>query len=139
LAAGAQTGIQLSAALPDVATNPLARQGLTIMRILGTLRINSTDANLSAEGSFGFIMMDGDAFSGGTLPDPLLDPDAPWMYWDRRVFLPPSDSQQHLRIDIRARRAWRGNDMELVLILENDDSTQTLEFAFGFRILVALP
>jgi len=109
------------------------------MRILGTLRINSTDATFSAEGAFGLIMVDGDAFAAGGLPDPLLDPDAPWMYWDRRVFLPPSDSQQHLRIDIRARRVWRGNDAELLLIIDNDDATQSLEFAFGFRILLALP
>ncbi len=101
--------------------------------------MNSTDANLSCEASFGFIMMDEDARSSGAFPDPLNDPEAPWMYWGRRVLLPASDSQQHLELDIKAKRKMYGNDDGMQFIIDNDDPAQSLEWAIGFRLLIALP
>ena len=137
VAPGGQTAVNLTQTLLDVDESPLFKQTLTLLRAFITLRINSTDANLSAEGSFGFIMEDGDQTSAAGHPDPDLDVDAPWLYWDRRVFLPPSDSGQHLKIDIRARRKFAGNDVNLFFIMDNDDSTQSLEFALGWRLLLA--
>jgi len=125
--------------LPDVDENAIAKQGLTLLRSFITLRLNSVDALLSAESVFGFIMMDGDAVAAGAFPDPRTDVDAPWLYWDRRVLLPPSDSGQHLRIDIRAKRRFAGNDMNFMFILDNDDAAQSLEFVLAFRLLLGLP
>ena len=109
------------------------------MRTYVTLRVNSLDANLSAECAFGFIMMDGDQLAAGGFPDPIADIDASWLYWDRRVVLPASDSGQNLHIDMKSRRKFRGNDDNLVFIIENDDAVQSLEWALGARILLALP
>ncbi len=136
---GGQATSQLTTELPTVAEDITARQGLTVLRIFMTLRMNSTDANLSAEATFGLIMMDGDARSAGAFPDPVSDVDAPWMYWERRVLLPPSDSQQHLMLDIKAKRRFRGNDDGVQVIIDNDDPAQSLEFALGVRMLLALP
>ncbi len=139
IGATGQALLQLSAALPDVVANPIGRQGLTLIRTVGTLRANSTDAVLSAEGAFGFIMMDGDAFAAGSAPDPIDDPDAPWLHWDRRAFLPASDAHQHIHLDIKAKRRWRGNDMEFAFVFDNDDAAQSIEFTLGIRMLLALP
>jgi len=139
LGPGGQGVSNLLGHLPDATVNPLYRQGLTLLRIVGSLRLNSTDATLSAEGHFGFIMSDGDAFASLTLPDPAVDHEAPWMHWDRRVFLPPSDSQQHLALDIRVKRKMKGNDDTCLLIVDNDDAAQSIEYAFGFRLLLQLP
>ena len=141
LAPGGQSFIDCGGdQLEDNTETPIGRAGLTRLRIIATLRINSTDANLSAEMTFGFIMTDGDAFVASALPDPFTDPDAPWMHWDRRTVLPPSDSGQHLALDIRAKRVYRGgNDPTVALILQNDDAAQTIEFSFGFRMLLGLP
>jgi len=139
LAPGLQSNVNLTTELPDTTENPIGKQGLTILRMFATLRINSTDANLSVEGSFGFIMVDGDAVAAAAFPDPFSDVEADWTFWDRRVFLPPSDAMQHMSIDSKAKRVFRGNDDNLMLIVQNDDAAQTLEFALGFRLLIGLP
>jgi len=84
-------------------------------------------------------MVDGDAFASAALPDPLVDPDAPWMYWDRRVLLPASDSKQQISLDVKAQRKFAGNDRELVFVIDNDDATETIEWVIGVRVLLALP
>ncbi len=118
--------------------NVLAKQGLTLLRLFATVRINSQDAALSAEGSFGFIMVDGDAFAVQAVPDPMEDPDAAWLYWEARSYLPASDAMQHRELDIKARRTFRGNDTTLAMILQNDDPAQSLEFFLSFRYLLGL-
>ena len=138
VAPGGQSFVNLTGQLLDVEDTPLAKQSLTILRIIGMLRVNSTDANLSAEAAFGFIMVDGDAGAAAVLPDPLLDIDAPWLWWQRRVVLPPSDAGQQIPIDSRAKRRFRGNDDGLNFIIDNDDATQSLEFALGLRVLIVL-
>ena len=138
MTAGSRGVINLLTSLLDVAASPLFRQGLTLLRCIGTLRANSTDANLSAETAMGFIMADGDAVSTANTPNPSLDVDAPWLWWDRRVLLPPSDSGQHLRLDIKAQRRLAGNDTTLLFLIDNDDATQSLEFALGLRMLFKL-
>ena len=139
VAAGGQNVNDILTGLPDATENPIGRYGLTIMRIVGSLRINSTDVALSTECGFGFIMVDGDASAASAFPEPTVDEEAPWLHWDRRVVLPPSDSQQHLKLDIRARRRMGGNDISLFFIINNDDATQSLEYALGVRVLLALP
>ncbi len=125
--------------LPDIVENPIGRQGLTIMRTFVSLRISSIDAEFSAECAFGLIMVDGDAFASSALPDPVLDVTAPWMYWDRRVVLPASDSGQHLALDVKAKRVFKGNDDTPAFIIDNDDAVQSLEFSFSFRMLLLKP
>ncbi len=70
LGAGGQGITNLFLSLPDKVENPFGRTGLTVMRTYMTLRVNSTDATFSAEGVFGLVMVDGDAFAGGSVPDP---------------------------------------------------------------------
>jgi len=139
VAAQAQSFVNMTETLEDLTENPIGRQGLTLIRIVGSLRINSTHATNSVEASFGFIMVDGDAESTGSVPDPKTDFSAPWLHWDRRVFLPPSDSGQHIALDIRVARKFTGNNNDLVLVLDNDDATESFEFALGFRCLFKLP
>ena len=83
-------------------------------------------------------MADGDAVALGEVPLPILDPDAPWLWWERRSALPASDSQQNRLIDVRAKRRLAGNDNALLLIVENDDATETLEFITACRCLYRL-
>ncbi len=102
------------------------------------MRVNSNDAILSCETSFGFIMVDGDAVAALAFPDPLGDPQAPWLYWDTRVVLPASDSQQHLMLDIKAQRKFTGNDDSFIFVIDNSDAVQSLDFPLGIRCLFAL-
>jgi len=112
---------------------------LTLLRTYLNLRINSTDATLSTEHSNGLIMADGDSVGIGDVPSPIGDVHAPWLWWERRVALPASDSQQNRLIDVRAKRRFKGNDNALLFVIENDDATQGLEFAIGARMLYRLP
>ena len=136
LAPGGQSSVELTQDMPVAGTNDVGRKGMTIIRAFIHVRVNSTHASLSVEGSFGLIMVDGDARAGLTLPDPDLDHGAGWLYWARREFLPPSDSGQHFELDIRAKRKFRGNDDGLMFVIDNDDAAQSLEFVVGGRVLI---
>jgi len=139
LAAGATTFVNFTTLLLDVATSPLFKQGLTLLRTFLTMRANSTDATLSAESAHGLIMADGDQVATGIFPSLFTDLDAPWLHWERRVLLPASDSEQHLRRDIKAKRRFKGNDEALIFLISNDDAAQALEFSLGVRMLFKLP
>ena len=119
--------------------NPIGKRGMTIARTELDVRLNSTSATLSAEGIWGVIMVDGDSVAAGVLPDPILDPEAMWMHWQRRVYLLASDSQQNQHFSIWAMRKFGGNDWNALFILDNDDLMETIEFALGWRILIMHP
>ncbi len=137
--AGTISVVNLMTELLDALESPLWRQGLTLLRTFLDLRVNSTDASLSTEYAGGLIMADGDAVAATVVPTPLIDGDAPWLWWERRVALPASDSQQNRKIDVRAKRRMSGNDNALLYVIHNDDPTQSLEFALGARMLIRLP
>jgi len=135
---GAQSVVNLTADLLDVADTPLARQNLTLVRSYITLQLTGGGAEgVGTEMAYGLIMTDGDALAALSLPDPISDVDAPWLYWDRRQVFPPGGIQQHLELDIKAQRKFRGNDATLVMILDNDDIDE-FQFIMGFRLLFKL-
>ena len=135
IAPGGQGTVDLSSPMGGAVGE---RQGMTIARIRGILRANSTDANLSCESAFGIIMVENDAALAGAFPDPIGDESNPWLWWQRRVLLPPSDAAQHIELDVRAMRRFRAADDTLRFMIDNDDAAQTLEFVIGFRLLVLL-
>ncbi len=132
---GTAQNLELTSGLPVGSAFNIGRTGMTILRCFITLRINSQGPG-SVEAAFGFGMVDGDARAAGALPDPHQDPEFPWMYWDNRAFLPPSDSGQHMSLDIKAKRKFRGNDDGLVFVLDNHDAVETCEISMGFRMLI---
>ncbi len=135
--AGGQSFVNLTPGLIS-STSP-GREGMTIVRIVGTLRANSLDASLSCESAWGIHMVEEDAAAASAIPDPLADAHKEWMYWDRRVLLPASDAGQQLHLDIRAMRRFRTRESEVLFVIDNDDAVQSLEFALGFRLLLKLP
>jgi len=137
VAAGASAVVDLAVGYRDVAGG-VGRKGCTLTRIIGTVRVNSTDASLSAEGTFGFVKYREDA-GLANVPFPSSDDDAPWLYWKRRVFLPASDSGQHIELDVKSQRKFNESDDNLLFVIQNDDATQSLEFALGLRMLWKLP
>ena len=137
---GASALVNLSTELLDALASPLFRQGLTLLRTFLNLRVNSSDATLSTEYTCGLIMGEGDAVSStANMPSARDDVDAPWLWWERRVALPASDSQQNRLIDVKAKRRLTGNDNALVFIIQNDDPSEALEFSLGCRCLYRLP
>jgi len=111
------------------------RKGMTVVRILGTIRVNSTDASLSTDFAMGITTARGSA----SFPDPSGDAQEPWLYWFRGSALPASDSGQHRELDVQSQRLFRDQDRRLIFLMENDDSTQSLEWTLGLRILYKLP
>ena len=109
-------------------------KGLRIERIILFLRINSTDASLSADFVVGVIVHPGQAAG---VPSPS-DESAPWMYWERGSALPASDAYQTRRLDVRAKRVFRDSHDQLLVVMENNDSAQTVEYIFGARVLYRL-
>ncbi len=131
LAAGAQSFTELF-------TNfrPQTRKGLTLLRIRGTLRVNSTDAALSADFATGFLRFrEGATF----FPRPETDTQEPWLWWKATSALPSEGQSNFFDLDIKAKRVMRSDDDEIGFMMENTDSAQTLSFALGIRALWALP
>ena len=122
--------------LPESTPFNIGRVGMTVLRSYITLRLNSTDANLSCEAAFGIAMISGEAMAGGVPPDVLTDIEYPWMAWENRAYLPASDSGQHMSLDIKAKRRFRGPDDTVAFVLENHDANETLEIALAWRILL---
>ena len=126
----------LTADLPESTAFNIGRVGMTVLRTYITLRINSTDAIFSCEAAFGLAMVDGDALAAGATPDPFSDEEYPWMAWDNRAYLPASDSGQHMSLDIKAKRRFRGPDDSIAFMLDNHDLAQTCEINLAWRMLL---
>ena len=128
-------------AVPAVNTiEALSSQGQTVLRCIGSLRINSTHATDSVEWAAGITMVGPDAFAAGNLPDPVTDSNEKWMWWMARVSPPPGAGGTAIQIDldVKAKRRRASGD-EMAFIIDNHDSAQQLEFALSVRVLVQLP
>ena len=108
-------------------------KGITVVRIVGTIRVNSTDAVLSCDYVMGITV---DAFG---IVASASDASQPWMWWKRSSALPASGVQIFLEIDIKAKRRFREDNDQLRLNVENNDAAQSLEFMPGMRTLYLLP
>ena len=106
--------------------------GLTVIRSIGMLRINSTDANLSADWVAGLYLRQQQSSLG------LSVDRHPYMWWQRGSALPASGVDLTINFDVKSKRKLNpGND--LVFGVENNDPAQTVEFIFGIRVLWMLP
>ena len=138
VAAGAQAFTDLMIQAPT-GEGRIGRAGLTLIRTMGWLRVDSSDASLSAEWTAGIAVVDQDAALGSALPDPSSDATFPWVWWMRGVSLPAAGPTAWLNIDVKSMRRFRDNGAQLHFIMDNDDATQSLEYAFGLRLLYKLP
>jgi len=135
---------QVTAALlpqpPANTVETLSAQGISIVRIIGSLRVNSTHATLSAEWAAGITLVNSDGFGVNAVPDPVADTQQKWMWWMARVSPPPGagGTSIQLALDIKARRKYLPNNV-LAFIIENHDATESIEFALSVRVLVQLP
>ena len=140
LAPGSQVTAQLlSANLGGVAG--ILAAAFTVVRIIGSLRVNSDDATLSVEWAAGIAPIMGDAVTANVFPDPHASDDQfPWQWWMSRVSPPAGAGGLSIQVelDIKAQRRMTGNQ-RLMFILNNHDAFETLEFSLSTRVLVKLP
>ena len=108
-------------------------KGVMVHRILGLLRVDSTDANLSVD----FVAAISMRQNTSTITASAAD--YPFLWWMRSSALPAAGPSERFPIDVKSRRLFRWNDNDLVFQIENNDSAQALEYIFGLRILYSLP
>ena len=140
VAPGAQTAASLLVGSSTGSITGLIAQGFNVIRILGSLRVNSTDVALSVEWAAGITVVGKDAAAANVNPDPLTDDFHKWMWWMARVSPPPGAGGTSIQIalDVKARRKLTGQD-NLRFIIENHDAFESLEFALSTRVLIQLP
>ena len=107
----------------------------TVIRMLGEYVVTVTATPAAADAAkvgVGLAKVSTDAFGAGAtaLPDPISDPDFPWLYWAVHVFAFPvanqTDSNQSItgslrhRYDIRSMRKFTANE-SLVLVAQYED------------------
>jgi len=125
---------------PADAIETLTAQGLTVVRIVGSLRVNSEDVALSVEWAAGISVIQNDAFNAGAVPSPLTSTAQKWMWWLSRVSPPVGAGGLSLQVDldIKSKRKLDARD-RLYFVIRNHDAVQSLEFALSVRVLVRLP
>jgi len=112
-----------------------ARKGITVVRMIGGLRIEAVGVGGSVEVAAGITMVRANA----QLPDPQLTVEEPWMWWLNDTVLPASDSGQYRPIDVKSMRKFVDQDRRLMFIVKNHDAVETLSFSLGVRVLYKLP
>ena len=115
-------------------------QALTVVRIIGSLRVNSTAALLSVDWAAGITMIESDAFNANVVPEPQSQPNK-WMWQMARSSPPPGAGGSSIQIDldIKSRRRFPGGKGVLAFIIDNTDDFEQLEFALSVRVLFRLP
>ena len=137
-------GAQVSANLLSTAAvdtpETLLMQGVKIVRMIGSLRVNSIDVSLSVEWAAGITVVGKDADQANAIPDPVTDTAHGWMWWMSRVSPPPGAGGTSIQIDldIKSQRRLRSQDRP-IFVIDNHDGFETLEFALALRVLVQLP
>ena len=104
--------------------------GWKVLRIIGNVRVNSTDVSLSADFAVGI------AFMRFTAPSPN-QVDFPWLWWVANSATPPPSTPYSF--DVKGQRKFRFNEENLVFAIANNDAAQSLEYMFGIRILLQKP
>ncbi len=130
--------------------------GSTVLRMLGSYTINPAAAPGAGDGctiGVGIAFVSSDAFAAGaaSLPEPLGDPEYPWLYWASHSFdfvstssVPgdqvPSGALRH-SFDLKSqRKAAGGTTLTQIVQYENllGDPPMTI-FLAQMRVLLALP
>ncbi len=109
-------------------------RGWRVERVIGRLRVNSTDATFAADFVASISMrQQSQTISASLTPFPFL-------WWIRDAARPSSGGGGEVYdIDVKSKRAFRNAQMDLMFAIENNDSTQSLEFVFGLRVLYSMP
>jgi len=131
-----------SASAESTSLRPISRKGWTLIRTILDLRVNSTDAALSAD--FVVAMMgpiNEDAYDASNYPDPaeIDDTGFPWILWKAGSALPASGVDLNHHFDVKSRRRLREPEDDLTLMIENLDAAQQLEYYVGIRCLLQAP
>ncbi len=114
----------------------------TVLRCLGELTIGPTFnsapvAGDSAKIGFGICVVSTDAFTAGAVPDPLGEPEFPWLYWrshDLSMVLgaaTDNDGSTFVRhaFDVKSQRKIKPRE-SLVTVVQYSDSVGTPPIAF---------
>ena len=121
----------------DLSVNVFAdnlKKGATVVRVLGHLRLISTDAALSVDFSAALFMR-----QQSTSIDPT-NATYPFMWWMANSAPPASGSvANNFEIDVKSRRKFLWNDADLMFSVKNTDGAQSLEYVIGLRVLFTRP
>ena len=132
---GTQVGQNLTA---GIAVDEL--KGMTVIRTIGRLILQPGTLNVRPVLSMGTLMMNDDAFSAGAFPDPAdADEEPGWLWRESRVVqiaTLDTSPNQVLQWDSRASRKFRGEDDNLVLVVEQSAVAVTCTWDGLVRVLV---
>jgi len=116
----------------------------TLLRLRGRMSVRQiSGGSTQRQVAMGITIVSNDALAAApaSVPGPLLDAEADWV-WHDVVFVPSSSDEAamplNIPIDSRAMRKFRGSNKSLVLVFEGGPTN--LAEATGFvRALYALP
>jgi len=107
--------------------------GYLLVRTIGSLRVNSTDAALSVDWNAAIALR-----NDSNVPVPG-DEQNPWVWQEAGSALPATGTGLYIRFDVKSKRLFRNPQSDLLFIMANQDSVQSLEYVFNLRMLFKLP
>jgi len=115
----------------------------TIQRILGNYSLRAQASGFQIFWRAGLIVVHGDAFAAGAVPDPWADP-AQWMWEDSGYFETDGLSNpahiQRIRVDVRVKRRMPQDNSHLVFVSEvQSGSGAGMDFHLNLKCLVRVP
>ena len=113
---------------------------MTVVRILIDLQLFNLTAGTGGILGMGIYMGELDAIAAGAAPDPLTADDHPgWMWRSQKsvVTSTVNDSSQStlVKADLRGKRKYSGEDMDLTLVLQRDAPAVTINIDGLIRVL----
>ena len=127
--------------LRSITTNLLddEKKGATIIRCLVDMHVSSKTLNAKVLTAIGLTMLNDDGFAAGAVPDPGDSSDQPGWYWRAQSVIRGNESNvlesQHIEKDLRAMRKFRGQEDQLVLIIEPVGAAVDIDALFRTLIL----
>ena len=109
------------------------RKGLTVVRIIGLLTVNSNVVNVTVDFAAG-ISLAPDA----TSPDPQNDVDEPWLWFVGGFTSADATVESRYAIDTKAKRRFPEPDHDLRFQLRNNDGVNAMSYRFALRVLTLL-
>ena len=111
------------------------RGGVTLMRSIGSISLEPV-SSVASEIVAGMTQVDDAALAASAFPSLVTAFQENWIYWVYKV-ITQTTGQAALQIDfdIKSKRRYRDGDESTVFLIHNPDSTNSIVWSLGLRML----
>ena len=136
--AASQAVVELTSGYRAAATG-VGRKGITAVRMIGEMGLRPVSSTGDVDFAAGITLVGREEGGSSVFPDPKLDADEPWMWFQGGVMVNDVIRYTNYPINVKSQRLFREPFDRLYFIIDNDHATIDLVLALAVRILFLLP